>query len=241
MDIRRHAEFEVTSAKTRKLAMLNLMINALETLAGVWGCRDLKVALEDDEALICYRSCEEPPEGGYELDEAVDRGLLRHYSITSCDRGEELQRLYKKASDLFIRLATSHLTSPAVRTRAEGIEYMFIILRDGRALELEGDVNKVIIPNVKAVASAHTHPYGCMPSPHDIRTLINLLLDGGLGGGIISLDCKLFILREGPFLEEDYIALSRLRSALSSRNAKELKDFLSHGKVGKNIRVYLIR
>jgi len=234
-------ELEVTSRKTKRIALLTLIINGIESLIGGYGCREVKAVLNNDEVTICYRFCDEEPEEGYELDEALNHGLLSSYTVDQCDEGIELRKLYDYVANELIKASSSILSSFALRTSVEGIEYMLVIFRDGLALLLRGERNKVVIPAVKAVASVHTHPEGCIPSPHDIRSLINNFLDGGIGGGIISTDCKLFILRSGPFTENDYLAISKFRKELSSRDIDALKQRFSEGSISQNLRIYILR
>ena len=234
-------ELEVTSRKTKRIALLALIINGIESLVGGYGCRGVRAKLNNDELTVCYRACDEEPEEGYELDEALNYGLLSSYTLDECDEGITLGKLYYNVANELIRTSASILSSFALRTRAEGIEYMLVIFRDGLALLLRGERNKVVIPAVKAVASVHTHPEGCVPSPHDIRSLINNFLEGGIGGGIISTDCKLFILRSGPFTEDDYLAISRFRKELGARNINFLKQRFAEGTISQNLRIFILR
>ena len=234
-------ELEVTSNKTRRIALLALIINGIESLIGGYGCRRVRARITDDELTICYSFCDEEPEEGYELDEALNHGLLSSYTLDRCNEGVKLRKLYEEIANELIKTSSSLLSSYALRTKVEGIEYMLVIFRNGLALLLRGEKNKVVIPAVKAVASVHTHPSGCIPSPHDVRSLINNLLEGGAGGGVISTDCKLFILRSGPFTEDDYLAISRFRRDLSSRNIELLKQRFSEGSISQNLRIYLLR
>ena len=233
-------EIEITSRRSKKLALLCLVINGLESLVGGYGCTDIRASIEGSKIHICYRDCQEEIDNGYELDEAVDYGLISSYSINKCGEGLKLQTLYNRALDQLVRFTTSYLSTYALRTMVEGVEYMVLVLRNGRALLLRGTKNRVIIPGVKALVSAHTHPQGCIPSPHDIRSFINMLLEGGFGSGIISNECKLFIVRSGPFLEEDYVALSKFRGILSSRDISKIRNIISRGIIGKNLKIFLI-
>lgn len=233
-------ELEVTSRRTRRIALLTLIINGIESIIGGYGCEGVRVRLLNNELTLCYSSCDERPNEGYELDEALDYGLLSGYTLSRCGEGVRLSRLYDEVADELIKTSTSILSSYSLRTKIEGTEYMLIIFRSGLALLLRGEKNKVVIPAVKAVASVHTHPYGCVPSPHDVRSLINDLLEGGIGGGIISTDCRLFILRSGPFTEEDYISISRFRKDLSSQDIEALKLKFAEGAVSQNLKIYVL-
>ncbi|MCD6324370.1 MAG: hypothetical protein J7L55_04600 [Desulfurococcales archaeon] len=233
-------EFEVTSERTRRLALLTLVIDALESFAGGFGCRGLRYSIIGGEVKICYSECDEEVDQGYELEDAVNAGLIESYSIERCSEGAKFSKIYEEAADLLIKVSTSYLSSYVVRTQLTGTEYMFIVLRDGRAILLEGERNKVIVPRIKYIASAHTHPEWCIPSPHDVRSWINQFLDGGLGAGIVAPKCRFFIIKSGPFTEDDYVEISRFRVKLSSRDTEGINEVIRNGRIGSNLRVYLI-
>ena len=233
-------EFEVTSPWTLKLATLNLVINGMESIIGEWGCNGLRAVIDAYGVTICYEWCDGTPDQGFELDEAKEHGLIREYSIKRCTRGTPLSELYTLASSLFIRESSLMLSTYALRTRVEGTEFMLVVLQNGRAAILMGERNKVVIPQIKASVSAHTHPRGCTPSPHDIKSLVNLLFDGGLGAGIVSTDCSLYIVREGPFTENDLISLNHLRDDLSAKDVDMVREVFKRGTIGDNLRIHIV-
>ncbi len=235
-------EYEVTSRSTEVLALVNHLINGLESLMAEYGCRNLLV--EGDEVgpllrtsvSICASECEEFPTEGFELELAKKYGLIRDYSFTtSCNRGISLRSLYGHVRRLAERELVSILKSYALRTAFEGVEYMLVVLQNGRALILEGEVNKVTIPLVKATASLHTHPRGCVPSPHDIRSSTHVFLDGGLVAGITSPQCSLLIFRSGPFTEEDYLGLIKFKDMLGDEDVDSIRSVISKGVLGPNL------
>ncbi len=232
-------EFEVTSPWTIKLAIYNAVINGIESIIGEWGCKSLWAVIDEDKVTICYDYCDGIPDQGFELDDAVSNGIIKEYELRQCNMGKPLNELYVEAARMFIKNSMSMMNTYALRTRFDNIEYMLIILQNGRAALLQGEHNRVVIPQIRASATAHTHPRGCTPSPHDIRSLINLLFDGGLGSGIVSTDCSLYIMREGPYTENDLIALSKLRDDLSARDVNAVKAAFKKGIIGDNLRVYV--
>ncbi len=237
--------YEVTSSRTRRIALLNLVINGFESIIGEYGCRDLRALLPEVNGVleIHYSGCEETPEEGFELDAAVEYGLIEDYRFSESYSGLEglsISDLYREAAELVRKEVTSTLSPYALRCALTNVEYMLVILQNGSAAILEGERNKVSIPLTKASVTAHTHPRGCIPSPHDIRSLINLLFEGGLGSAIISTECGLLMIRKGPFTEDDLIALSKMRDSLSGKDLNELRNLLSSGVVGRNIMIKLI-
>jgi len=241
----RKVEFEVTSSWTELLALINYLVNGLESITAEYECTKVGLDITEDisevlrgTARICYVGCNERPSEGFEISEAVKAGLLRSYVFSYCEPTFRLPDLYSEVAKLFSN-AVSYLRPYALRTRLEGIEYMLIVLSDGRAFILEGGRRRVSIPYLKTVISSHTHPHGCIPSPHDVRSLIHVLLDGGFGIGIVSMECALGLLRLGPFTEEDYIALTKFRSALSRRDSNAISEVINSRSIGKSVRVIL--
>lgn len=239
-------EVEVTSTWSLKLALYNHLINGLESVIAEYECSDISIVLpwthgsqELSELIVCYSKCSEVPYEGFELNNIVKYKLADRYEFRQCYEGLHLDELYSQALDLYLRNVPSYLRSYSIRTALEGIEYMLVVLQNGRAVLLEGERNKVVIPSVKTVASAHTHPKNCIPSPHDIRSLANILLDGGLGASIVSPDCILTIFRSGPFTEDDYLALTSLIKNLKKNPVDELGQLLARGVLGKNLRIMM--
>ncbi|MCD6428407.1 MAG: hypothetical protein J7L12_02180 [Desulfurococcales archaeon] len=239
-------EVEVTSTWSLKLALYNHLINGLESVIAEYECTDVSVVLPESyesqklsELIVCYTGCSEAPYEGFELDNIVRYELADRYEFKQCYEGLRLSELYSQALDLYLRNVPSYLRSYSIRTALEGIEYMLVVLQNGRAVLLEGERNKIVIPSVKTVASAHTHPKNCIPSPHDIRSLTNILLDGGLGASIISPNCILTIFRNGPFTEDDYLALTSLIKNLRRNPIDELGQLLARGVLGKNLRIMM--
>jgi len=243
MQPNRRTAFEVTSSRTKEIALLNLVINGAESVIAEYGCEFIGVELPETpggKLIVYYSNCEELPDEGFELDQALKYGLIREYEFTLGKNGKKLRELYKRVRELIIKEVTSTLAPYALKCALTKVEYMLVILQNGSAALLEGERDKVVIPNIKASLSAHTHPKGCIPSPHDLKSLINLLFEGGLGSAIISTECGLLIVRDGLFTEDDLLALSKLRDSLSGRDVEPLNKALREGRVGPNLMIALI-
>ncbi len=243
MQPNRRAAFEVTSSRTREIALLNLVINGVESIIAEYGCESVGVELPEasgGKLMVYCSSCEEFPEEGFELDQVVEYGLVKEYEFVPGRGGRGLRELYRRVRELIAKEVTSTLAPYALKCALTEVEYMLVILQNGSAALLEGERDRVVIPNIKASLSAHTHPRGCTPSPHDLKSLINLLFEGGLGSAIISTECGLLVVRDGPFTEDDLLALSKLRDSLSGRDIEPLKKALREGRVGPNLMVALI-
>ncbi|MEM1645335.1 MAG: hypothetical protein QXL96_05625 [Ignisphaera sp.] len=93
-------------------------------------------------------------------------------------------------------------------TREE--EYMVVFIDRSYAVLLEGSPEKVVAPSIPGTLFiCHTHPNTtrALFSKEDIRSLLELLSNRGLGGCIISAYSYLIIYRCGPFTLDDYFKL----------------------------------
>ena len=239
--------FEVSGEWSRKLAALTLLANAIESIIAEYGCsricvmepRDLNDVIHED-LVLCYDGCEEIPTKGFELDEMKSLGLISKYEFVPCptssfkciSESTVLSYVSRYFNDM-----VSYVRSYALKTALEGREYIVVILRNGRAALLEGEEGKVQLPDIGIIASAHTHPRGCIPSPHDVRTLINTLFNGGAGIAITSVDCTLKLIRCGPFTEDDFIELQKFRSHLRKGDLSKVREVIKRGYVSKNVKV----
>jgi len=231
---------EITDSSSRALALLGLFVAGLEAVIAEYGCSSAGVSAYPREALgsVVRVHCvggEGPMDQLFDFEEAVEAGLIEDAVPSREPPPVTLRALYARIPREVGRYASSALSSYASRTAFEGIEYMVVVLRNGRAALLEGEVEKVRIPYVRHVADAHTHPRWCFPSAPDIESLTNLLLDSGLGSAIVSPECTLVMARDGPFTEDDYLALAELRNSIRGRDYEPLKEALSRGRAGENV------
>ena len=231
---------EVTDSSSKALALLGLFVAGLEAVIAEYGCESAGVSSYPREALgssvtvHCFGG-ESLIDELFDFEEAVEAGLLEEVRVSREPPPIPLRTLYTRVPREVGRYASSVLASYVTRTAFEGIEYMVVVLRNGRAALLEGEVEKVRIPYVRHVADAHTHPRWCFPSAPDIESLMNLLLDSGLGSAIVSPECTLVMARDGPFTEDDYLALAELRNSVRGRDYDPLKKALATGRVGENV------
>ena len=231
---------EVTDSSSKALALLGLFVAGLEAIIAEYGCSSAGVSSYPREALgsVVKVHCvggESPIDQLFDFEEAVEAGLIEGVEVSTEPPPISLQSLYSRVPKDVGRYASTTLSSYAARTAFEGIEYMVVVLRNGRAALLEGEVEKVRIPYIRHVADAHTHPRWCFPSAPDIESLMNLLLDSGLGSAIVSPECTLVMARDGPFTEEDYLALAELRNSIRGRDYEPLKEAISLGRISRSV------
>ncbi len=229
---------EVTSRTSRLLALINHLVNGIESLIMDCQCREgyLDIDLNDVEGLlggevpVYLNGCIYKPDKLFELRRLIDYGLVNNVLIRLGSVGIRYGVLYNIAFNIIDRDLITYIRDISLRASLTGIEYMYVVLDDGKAVLIEGDVDKVVIPKVNSVLSIHTHRYGCLPSPNDLKSLTELLFDGGLGAGIVSPECYLLIYRVGPFTEDDYIAIKNLRGSL-----EEIKAIPNNIRLGRSL------
>lgn len=211
-------EIELTSDITKALALANNLINGVESLIEDCECHNAYISNEfmsldeliDEEIEIRLSGCNYKPDNLFELKDLIRFKLIRDIRVESGDSGTEYRRLYELVAKLCIEKLVPYMRYVSMKTATTRIEYMYIVLKNGKAELLEGEIDKITIPHVDATIMLHTHSSGCIPSPNDLKTASGLLIDRGLGIGVISPTCYFLILRFGPFTEEDYLVLRNL-------------------------------
>ena len=243
-----HQEYDISGEWSRKLSLIVNLINVLEIIKADFECNDVIICDPTDlsELLgstitICVDRCIDVPNELQELDRLANYGLINDYKVRvsqSMNEGISINELYRKAINYFDEVF-DYLDSYLLRTYLEGLEYIVLVLTNGKALLLEGERGRVVVPAKNVIASAHTHPRGCLPSPHDIRSLINMFFEGGIGLGIKSKDCTLKIVRVGPFTEKDYVELAIFRNMLRKNDLEAIKEIIKRGIIGDNIKIVI--
>ncbi|MEM0360960.1 MAG: hypothetical protein QXY36_01215 [Sulfolobales archaeon] len=213
-------EVELTSSTSRSLALANNLVNGIESLIEDCSCSDAYILnkftslydLIDEYVEIGLSDCAYTPDNLFELNDLVTNGLVRDVRVrtNTLDSGVNYRVLYELALNTVLDNVIPYMRNVSLKTAVTEVEYMYIILRDGRALLLEGDFNKVVIPNVNATLTVHTHSLTCLPSRSDLKSISDLFVQGGLGSGITSPTCYFAIFRVGYFTEEEYAMLRNL-------------------------------
>lgn len=216
------SEVEVTSTTSKVVALINHLINGIEALMADCNCSEAYVVadlsnplnLVGSDVTVYLDGCEYRPDTLFELSKLLDYGLLNGIEVREGSSGINYRILYEVVLDVILNNLITFMVSKALKTSLDGIEYMYLILFNGRALLLEGDVDRITIPKVSTSFTIHTHRYDCVPSVSDLKTAIEVLFDGGLGIGVVSPKCYSLILRVGPFTEDDYVTLNNLNKTL---------------------------
>ncbi len=234
-------EVEVTSDISRSLALANNLVNGIESLVEDCSCGNAYIFNEftsledllDEEVEVGLSGCSNAVENLFELNDLIRYGLVRGVRVREGVLGVDYHMLYELAISTALENIIPYMKEISLKTAITGVEYMYIILKSGRALLLEGEANRVAIPAVSATLMIHTHSSICNPSANDLRTTLNLFFDGGLGSGITSPTCYYILFRVGPFTEGDYLTLKSLRK---SKHGFEL---LRRRFVGSNVLLLL--
>jgi len=235
---------EVSDEWTSSIAVFYYVEGAFYELVEDYGCIDLKVRVESDAKTPTVRYCckeiNEEPSELVSLEEGRENGVLAGYRYCGevCRGGEGLYSLLNKIANQVLAKSVELLTPYTHVTSQSGIEYLLAVLSNGKGYLIEGEENRILAPVSRALFSLHTHPSNCLLSPHDVRSLSNTLMYRGIGGGVLSRDCYLVLMRSGPFTEEDLIELLRFRDSLRKIRVDELNNYLKRGFVSANLRIH---
>lgn len=233
--LRLRVELDVTSSKTRFLALLNNLINGIEFLISDCECDNCLVALPDvhDEHYIVeleFVGCR------YDAQAYLPRDLryIEEFKLGTLSFGEvlgnsvEFRDLYSIARKLIFELATENLLRFSIETQLTGYEYALICNRNGSAVIISGERNKLVFPKVPLPAFiAHIHRYTALPSSKDLEQALDVLSNGGLAIVILTTSRYSMISRIGPMTEEDYESLCLFRDfMMSPRSPDEVFEYV---------------
>ncbi len=127
--------------------------------------------------------------------------------------GLSIEELYRYIADLVKESSSEILKRYAYLTEGrKGIEYLLLILSNGKGVVLEGEYHKVEIPYIKnIVATVHTHPSGyCLPSRQDIETCLLHMGDGGLLCGVVTVSCDFYIYLTNVLDEDSFRSMMKI-------------------------------
>ena len=235
---------EVTDKWISLITVFYYVEGALYELIEDYGCVDPKVRLEGSSSTpvveYCCEEITEEPDELISIEEGKENNVITSYRYCddACKEGEGLYSLLNKIVNQTLVKSIELLTPYTYLTSQSGVEYLLIVLNNGKGYLIEGEENKVAVPISRALFSLHTHPNNCLLSPHDVRALSNTLMFRGIGGGVVSRDCYMILVRSGPFTEEDLIDLIKFRNSLRKMRVDDLNDYLRKGFVGANLRIY---
>ncbi len=214
---------------TKKIAFLSRTINFLEDVLDDAECEAVYVdssALEREEILVEGVNCV------YDLEESIEV-FSKQYSLDAepANRADlSLRSLYEMVISTYKETLHYKMKEFASKTMINKIEYYLGILFNGKAFIVEGEEERIAIPGFKQCFAAHTHPSSIpVPSRPDLKSIINLFLDRGIGHVIETANTAMVIYRVAPLTDED---LEVLMSAVRFNDPMEcLRIFSSRDSI----------
>jgi len=155
----------------------------------------------------------------------VEDTSAREYGFRIGRRELSYKKLYSYAANLFVEFAKKYMFEFANITVRNSIEYLLILLDDGRFLIIEGEEDKIEIPFPNGLATIHTHPGICLFSYKDLETADNLFSRGYFIIGVMNNSCISIIYRNGVYTLEDKMNLINFYKNL--RKIKDLDKYLN--------------
>lgn len=189
----------------------------LEALVEDLGCEDPHFSRVEevfkDPLEIGVRGCEAGREEVRIFVEDLERssGVGIRVSL-SAGRGPGISELYPLLVEEILEDLRILIRPYALETASRGgVEYMAVLLDEGRWIVLEGERHAVRAPQIEgSIAMAHTHPLeSCLPSRPDLESCLELFSGGGVLCSVASVSCIFSLEVRSPFSEEDFRALMR--------------------------------
>ncbi|MGB9831872.1 MAG: hypothetical protein ACPLSP_07360, partial [Fervidicoccus fontis] len=165
------------------------------------------------------------------LSEPPDSGSLPLESSYS----EYLNMVLRELADLLIQVVK--------RTDSIDTEHALFLTKEGDLIVLEGERQKVVLPELKTCLFLHTHPNGvCLPSKRDIQSASSFFMNGGILFLILSSRCFFSMYRSSLINENDVYALKRLENEVEKAYLKSFNpiEYFNESLKGSNIKVRIL-
>jgi len=188
---------------TFKMGFICRSILLIEDIMEDAYCENLRVKMDLDE----YKLIVEPVNCRYDVRESIDVFSGQHDVLNvEIGYGEYYYNyLYEKLIDMYRLKLHQYLRSLVWKTVLTGVEYYMGLLFNGKAFIVEGEYGYVKIPRLNLCLAAHTHPSKyAIPSSVDLESMIELILDRGIGFIIVSFERSLAIYRVKPLSIDEF-------------------------------------
>lgn len=220
--MKKKEQFVFENNSTRVIAFYSRLVNFIEDLIDDAYCRTVYVdGLEDNGSNITI----EPVECLYDFRESIEL-FSNEWSIDNVVLGKgshDYRVLYSLIKDKYLETLHYVMKNYASKTCVKRKEYFLAVTFTGKAVILEGEPDRVRIPLFNQCFSAHTHPsVRAVPSKHDLVTIMNILLNRGIGHAIETPSETLVIYRTAPLTEEDILILRRIEKENNLENITEI-------------------
>ncbi len=195
------------------IAFYSNLVNYIEDLLEDAECEDIYIGGIDPDggsAVIEGYNCK------YSLEESVEV-FSKYYDVTLeiGSGGRPYDELYRRVITTYRETLHYMMKKLSLETIAKHREYYLGILFTGDAFILEGEEDRVVVPGgIKQCFAAHTHPSNiAIPSWNDLKSIVNLFLDRGIGHVIETVGQSMAIYRVKPLTLEEYEVLHDLEKA----------------------------
>ncbi|MDT7887534.1 MAG: hypothetical protein RQ885_00990 [Desulfurococcales archaeon] len=226
---------EKETKRARRASRLYRLLEVLEYMEEDLLCDNPHIGkLDEDEkelSIYVYRCDGDERSIVNRIREIEDLADFKVNIARSIGYGMGIEDLYRAIGDLVERDTLDLLKPLAIETAKKGgIEYIAVLLRSGLWILLEGEKHRVRMPWIEeSIAIAHTHPPGgCIPSRPDLESCLELLSNGGILCGVLSVECSFMLRLMSPLSIECYEHFTRIINRYYDLlgTVKDARDFI---------------
>jgi len=196
----------------KEIAFLSRLINMIEDVIDDAECRTVYINRgivegHEDKVII------EPIECSYDPSESIEI-FSKRWNIDNALIGKgdyDYKILYSLIPRKYMSSLHYLLRTYLAKSLSLGHEYYLAVLFDGKAVLLEGERYRIVIPYINHCLSAHTHPTShSIPSVNDLRTILAVLINRGLLHSIEAVNSTLLIYRKAPLTINELMILRKI-------------------------------
>ncbi|ABN69252.1 hypothetical protein Smar_0139 [Staphylothermus marinus F1] len=214
----------IENKNTKLIAFYSRLINFLEDILEDAECDNVYISIPQHSfsstIFVDGSNCR------YDLLDSINAFAEKYDIQVDIGKGNiELTSLYYKVVEEYKQSLHYIMKELAVKSLVNNIEYYLGILFNGKGFLVEGEEDRVVLPNIPQCFSSHTHPSRIpIPSRADIKSIIKLFLDRGVAHAIETVGSTLVIYRTGPLTIDD---LDIIRNVEKSNNIIKALELLS--------------
>lgn len=170
-------------------------------------CEDLRVKHVNSDSFIL-----KPIDCNHDVNESI-LVFKKQYEPLEVILGEaslSYRALYDQVIAKYVESIHPYMKKLFRETFESGVEFLAGVTFDGRFFVLEGGKGSIKIPAIPHCLSIHTHPsLHPIPSIADLKSIMRLLVDRGVGHVIIAGLSSMAIYRVKPLIVEEYEDLKK--------------------------------
>lgn len=199
----------LSNRDTKTIGFLCRVVNFLEDVHEDADCKEILVdRYKLSEMIVAFKAID------CKYDVAESARIFSEIHDLKVAKGEgdtSLSQLYDHIVDYYVATLHRELKQYAFKTLESGVEYYLGVLFNGEGFLVEGEKDKVIVPNIPQCLSAHTHPsFYPVPSSRDVKMINQLLVNRGIAHAVETVNKSLVIYRKKPISLKDYEVLLNL-------------------------------